>query len=162
MRARLKPKLIQASMAKNRNKRHQPKNTVKLIGRSHPICGDSELKNRTDHHIFLINKQQNIYMCRLPTKYKGLISRLPAAKPTATYRDGKKKLNLQVNTLVPVIRTKRTRALAVNHPRVFHQVVLKLSCCLSVLNDVLSINKFLNSRDLSILINWWVSHSRPF
>jgi len=141
MRARLKPKLIQASMAKNRNKRHQPKNTVKLhkfpsgksrkpewetLGvtrlkkkmnqikpqsktmvsnpaerarchsgngeqRSHPICGDSELKNRTDHHIFLINKQQNIYMCRLPTKYKGLISRLPAAKPTATYRDGNKK-----------------------------------------------------------------------
>jgi hypothetical protein len=30
MRARLKPKLIQASMAKNRNKRHQPKNPVKL------------------------------------------------------------------------------------------------------------------------------------
>jgi len=98
MRARLKPKLIQASMAKNRNKRHQPKNTVKLhkfpsgksrkpewetLGvtrlkkkmnqikpqsktmvsnpaerarchsgneeqRSHPICGDSELRNRTD------------------------------------------------------------------------------------------------------------------
>jgi hypothetical protein len=73
-----------------------------------------------------------------------------------------KKLNLQLNTLVPVIRTKRTRALAVKHPHVFHLVVLKLSCRLSVLKDVLSINKFLNSRDFSILVNWWISHSRPF
>jgi hypothetical protein len=52
MRARLKPKLIQASMAKNRNKRHQPKNPVKLhkfpSGKSRKPEGGNLRSDRTE------------------------------------------------------------------------------------------------------------------
>ena len=137
-------------------------NTSRLKVHTTEIITELQENSTTDIIYFLStsNKISTCVGCQQNTKALSvgcLQLNLQLHTETAT-----KKLNLQVNTLVPVIRTKRTRALAVKHPHVFHQVVLKLSCCLSVLNDVLSINKFLNSRDFSILVNWWVSHSRPF
>ena len=162
MRARLKPKLIQASMPRTEISGISQKILLNLsVG---AIQSVATVNSRTELTIIYFlstsNKISTCVGCQQNTKALSvgcLQLNLQLHTETAT-----KKLNLQVNTLVPVIRTKRTRALAVKHPHVFHQVVLKLSCCLSVLNDVLSINKFLNSRDFSILVNWWVSHSRPF